>query len=455
MQGGATNESGIPGIRHMIQQTSDYGPHVMNATTPFDDQNANQSARAEGGHLNVADHGSNVETSDDGYVRMMSRLYSVVSSCDSDCSSSLGSSVSLLDAQQRVCESFDEVFERPDNDRVWRKLSDAVDDVSRELSAASTSNGSREDLNEAGRPDGPYRTGLLDHLSGRSMFDHEQTSSGQVNQTSPFAPSMIKDRLIHLVARTRIGRVRDSVREHGGEIKFKFAQTKGDFLSQIMMHKDTAGGVCESLAAHWIASHARGGSLFDELYVDGKKGKFQIDTLYSIKELQIEGVTGDADQNKVSEAWLGKNEVRPMMRELKIGPTTYPRPMMDQGITGARGPEKLIDAILDKNGYKKIGLTGEMVGHTVAAHVDENGATFFDPNFGEFYFADKTSFRKWFSEAFWKDSMYHYEKLGLGKEFTVRGYEAAPDTTREVPQRTSVSVWQSHPLFRRGFPVVR
>ncbi|WP_306420882.1 YopT-type cysteine protease domain-containing protein [Enterobacter chuandaensis] len=256
-----------------------------------------------------------------------------------------------------------------------------------------------------------------------SRLDRPLTSDGKPNQISRFSLSMIKDRLIHLGVRMFLGTVRASVPQYGGTVSFKFAQTKGTFLGEIMKHSETAGGVCESLSAHWISSHAKGESLFDKLYIGGQKGKFQIDTLYSVKQLQIEGMQNNVNQTQLTHAWLEKNDIKPRVN--KYG---YPVSAVT-GETGSQGVAKLLDAILDTRGnvseYKKIIFSGKMAAHTVAAYVDEQkGVTFFDPNFGEFHFPDKQSFGNWFSEAFWSGSKYSLE-IGLGQEYEVYSFNGA------------------------------
>lgn len=297
--------------------------------------------------------------------------------------------------------------------------------------ASSTASTTRSEGPLANRTlqDASARPSLLSRLSatiernmpGHSLLDRALTSDGKPNQSSRFSFSMIMDRLLHLAVRMSLGTVRDSVPQYGGTVSFKFAQTKGTFLGEIMKHKETAGGVCESVSAHWISSHAKGGNLFDKLYTGGQKGQFQIDTLVSIKQLQMDGVQDNVDQARVTSSWLKDNGVEPRM-----GKYGYPAPVAS-GETGSQGVARLLDAILDTNGeaseYKKISFSGKMAGHTVAACVDEQkGVTFFDPNFGEFHFPDKQSFGNWFSDAFWSGSKYNLE-IGLGQEYEVHSFK--------------------------------
>ncbi|MBS9436577.1 YopT-type cysteine protease domain-containing protein [Photorhabdus noenieputensis] len=267
------------------------------------------------------------------------------------------------------------------------------------------------------------RPGLLERLSatiqrnlpGHSMLDRQLTTDGKKNQESRFSFSMIKDRIVHFAVSTKLGSVRDSASKHGGEVTFKFAQTKGTFLDQIMKHQDTSGGVCESISAHWISAHAKGESVFDQLYVGGQKGQFHIDSLVSIKQLQMDGLDPYAKQSQITESWLRENGIQPRS------------PLEVSGETGSKGTKDLLNAILDTgdkgSGYKKISFEGQMAGHTVAAYVDDQkGVTFFDPNFGEFNFPDKTSFSNWFSQDFWSKSMYNKE-IGLGQNFYVSNFE--------------------------------
>ncbi|WP_421196132.1 YopT-type cysteine protease domain-containing protein [Aeromonas jandaei] len=268
-----------------------------------------------------------------------------------------------------------------------------------------------------------FSAAVQHNLPGRSLLDRQLTSDGKPNPTSAFRFSMIKDRLIHLGVRLFLGTVRDSVPQHGGSVTFKFAQTKGAFLGEIMKHGDTSGGVCESISAHWISSHAKGDSLFNQLYTGGQKGQFQIDTLVSIKQLQMDGMQEHVDQAQVTSNWLTDHNLVPRMSK-----SGYPMPPVS-GQTGSQGPEQLVAAILDTRGesaeYKKISFSGKMAGHTVAAHVDEQqGVTFFDPNFGEFHFPDKEQFKNWFTNAFWPGSKYNLE-IGLGQEFEVYNFKGA------------------------------
>lgn len=257
----------------------------------------------------------------------------------------------------------------------------------------------------------------LSCLPTRSQLDREVTSDGKQNQTSRFTFSRIKDRLMHLYVRAHLRDVRDSVAPHDGTIGFKFAQTKGAFLRQIMKHSKTSGGVCESLSAHWIARHGQGQSLFDRLYTNGQKGQFQIDELYSIKQLHIEGMADSVDQDQITESWLAKHDIRPRWPKTRV-----------RGETGAEGAQRLLDAMLDtadqQDGYKKVGLEGAFASHTMAVYVhNDEGIVFFDPNFGEFRFPDKGSFRRWFAGAFWQRSGYHRQIMGLGEKFEVFNYE--------------------------------
>ncbi|KTL60784.1 cysteine protease [Photorhabdus laumondii subsp. laumondii] len=267
-----------------------------------------------------------------------------------------------------------------------------------------------------------FSTTLQRNLPGHSMLDRELTTDGMKNQESRFSPAMIMDRMMHFGVRTRLGKVRNSASKHGGQVTFKFAQTKGTFLDQIMKHKDTSGGVCESISAHWISAHAKGESIFDQLYVGGQKGKFHIDSLVSIKQLQMDSYLDD-EQSTMTEYWLGTQGIQPIMQKNDVDEHSS----KVVGQTGNKGTTDLLHAILDTgdkgSGYKKISFLGKMAGHTVAAYVDDQkGVIFFDPNFGEFSFPSITSFSRWFTDDFWPKSWYNLE-IGLGQQFEVFNYE--------------------------------
>ncbi len=253
-----------------------------------------------------------------------------------------------------------------------------------------------------------------------SLLDRKLTSDGRPNQKSRFAFSMIRDRGMHCLVRLALGPVRESVPRCGGEILFKFAQTKGAMLEQIMLHRDTSRGVCAALSAHWIAAHAQQDSLFNHLYVDGVKGRFQIDTLVSIKQLQMDGMAPDQDQDKLMQGWLEQHGISP--RRTCQG---YVYGAV-RGDTGSKGAVDLAAAIVDTAGkervYQLIGIAGKLTGHAMAVCIDHRqGVTFFDPNFGEFHFPNPEIFSHWLVTDFWRASRYNMA-LGVGEMFEVASY---------------------------------
>ncbi|GLU34255.1 YopT-type cysteine protease domain-containing protein [Trinickia caryophylli] len=258
-----------------------------------------------------------------------------------------------------------------------------------------------------GRRDDPSEQGCL---PTRPALDRPLTSEGLPNQESPFTPRMVFDSLSHVFVRPLIGRVRRSVRDYG-QVTFKFSQTKGGFHRQIMKHRDTSGGTCAALAAHWIRARAQNGDLFERLYTDRQKRQLRIDELHSIKQLTINGRDDDGDEQNIRNlGWLSKHS---MKWNLKASQSMI-----------ARQPTELIGAILDTGAkarcYKLVPIEGPLFAHTFAAEVTRDGGiVFFDPNFGEFDFSDRNAFAEWFEKAFWIRSGYHWGTFGLSQRYIV------------------------------------
>lgn len=150
-----------------------------------------------------------------------------------------------------------------------------------------------------------------------------------------------------------------------------------------------------------MACHANGLSLFDGLYIGGQKGQFNIDMLTSIKQLNIDAVAGNGDdQIRVSSDWLARHG-------LEQGADDIPC-----GYISGLGAFLLLSCIIDRGHYKVVHLVGNDGGHAMIAHTTEEGEVcFFDPNYGDFKFPNSSVFKTWFQKEFWPRSSYTYETL--------------------------------------------
>ncbi|WP_051228908.1 YopT-type cysteine protease domain-containing protein [Paludibacterium yongneupense] len=246
---------------------------------------------------------------------------------------------------------------------------------------------------------------------------------------SRFRFRMLLDRMLHLAVSSRVAPVRASVADGGGRVVFAFSQSQPPFVNEIMRDEATSAGVCEALAAHWIETHSRGSSLWQERYHCSGALGLRPESLVSVKRLQSAGVARDAEQDDATEIWLVLNGVLPRPLHARRVPETLPAlycgSNLIEGTTGAEGTRRLLDVMLARRGedalYKKVQLQGRYCGHTLAVHIDQ-GVSFFDPNFGDFRFDDHAAFRRWFSGEFWPRSCYGLE-LGLGQAFAVHEFK--------------------------------
>ncbi|WP_249962597.1 YopT-type cysteine protease domain-containing protein [Histophilus somni] len=236
----------------------------------------------------------------------------------------------------------------------------------------------------------------------------------------------IQDQFQPLKVKSKIDAVRSSVEEFGGEVSFKFAQSKGEVYKEIVKHIETQNGVCESTCAHWIAKNVNptDENFFNTLYEGGKKGHLKKETIDSIKKLQTEFInSGSATQQfKLTDSWLQEQGVVP--KEKKVA--DFVRRDEVSGTVSKNDVSSLVKAILDTGddtaGVKKISINLEGGSHTVSVAVDGSKVTFFDPNFGEMTFPTHQQFENWLKNAFWQKSGYAGKQEGR-RFFNVVNYK--------------------------------
>ncbi|HED4468905.1 TPA: YopT-type cysteine protease domain-containing protein, partial [Pasteurella multocida] len=235
-----------------------------------------------------------------------------------------------------------------------------------------------------------------------------------------------QDQFQPLKVKHKIDAVRASVEEYGGEVSFKYAQSKGEVYKEIVKHIETQNGVCESTCAHWIANKVTNQSedFWNTMYEGGKKGHLKQETIDSIKKLQTEFMnSGSATQQfKLTDSWLQEQGVVP--KEKKVGSAS--RRDEVAGTVSKSDISALTKAILDTgsdiSGVKKISINLEGGSHTVSAAVQGQKVVFFDPNFGEMTFPSHQKFETWLKEAFWNKSGYAGKNDGK-RFFNVVNYE--------------------------------
>ncbi|WP_172621072.1 YopT-type cysteine protease domain-containing protein [Microbulbifer sp. GL-2] len=236
------------------------------------------------------------------------------------------------------------------------------------------------------------------------------------------------DKTILNLTGTRVGPVQQSVLNSNGVIVKRFSQCFDPVKAQITIHEDTAGGVCESLSAFWMKYHSEDGTLWSWLCPNDNLSEQH---LFHVMTLQQAGVQGNQDM--ITEAWLGEQNLYPVSQNVSGGAFPDGRggrmihavhnPRRVNGQSGMFSPSALAREIIrDLTGgagcYKKIGLSGTFAGHTMSAWVAQD-ISFFDPNFGEFWFESRAAFFNWFTQSFWYKSMY---AAGLSGGYSIRSY---------------------------------
>lgn len=250
------------------------------------------------------------------------------------------------------------------------------------------------------------------------------------------------DRFTHRVVATRVKPIQASAERYGGMCAFQFSQCQPPVMTTITRDPSTSYGICEALSTYWIREHAGGGSLWTFLYAGatggGKRGAgLDMGRLMSIMTLHAEG--GHAHdragpgvlyaQDNVSERWLagmGVQRRRTRRMNERYGDAPYSgnaQPMFAGGTTTVFDARSLVNDICagtarDTGHYQKIGAAGKGGAHSMAAWV-ANDVCFFDPNFGEFWFETKDAFKDWFTNYFWKSSMY---SVALSGSYHLRAY---------------------------------
>ncbi|WP_236566466.1 YopT-type cysteine protease domain-containing protein, partial [Pasteurella multocida] len=218
----------------------------------------------------------------------------------------------------------------------------------------------------------------------------ERVQQKELVEQSRSVLQQVKDQFQPLKVKHKIDAVRDSVKDYGGEVSFKYAQSKGEVYKEIVKHVETQHGVCESTCAHWIANKVsnQGEDFWQSMYEDGKKGHLKQEAIDSIKKLQTEFMqSGSATQQfKLTDNWLQEQGVVP--KEKKVGDLS--RRDEVAGTVSKSDISALSKAILDTGsdtaGAKKISINLEGGSHTVSALVQGEKVVFFDPNFGEMTF---------------------------------------------------------------------
>ncbi|MBU6954719.1 YopT-type cysteine protease domain-containing protein [Hahella sp. HN01] len=252
------------------------------------------------------------------------------------------------------------------------------------------------------------------------------------------------DWLAHNILSLRVEGVQNSATAAGGHCTWRFSQVKNPVRSLILTNPESSGGICEMLAAKWLEVHAnaekyaRSGEATSLAgWISRAGGDIDPNKVRQIMQMFIIGSTmnsgalvgqpgsGREDQTYATERWLQSKGVT-RRKHISSGPSWFKG--MSRGSTGTRGGRRrdfsadIGRAITSSaKSYKMIGIAGPNFAHAVAAWSDTD-VTFFDPNFGEFWFPTTNAFQGWFPR-FWHLAGYGTPAIGLSDSYEIMEYD--------------------------------
>lgn len=186
---------------------------------------------------------------------------------------------------------------------------------------------------------------------------------------------------------------------------------QGNMYKMVLRNNNPMGGVCTTICAFWIVFHAKQGtgkiansftrdrSVWDYLFKDGglNIGAAQNITAEHLQASQVPGQS----QLRSLEALMSKFKIQ---RKTK---TISGSAIADLFIPLTNSTVfQCADAITKTGGYKLIqlkkSLNGSGGGHMISAWSDGSDVLFMDPNLGEFWLPNITSFKRWLASFFAK-----------------------------------------------------
>ncbi|MFO0741882.1 MAG: YopT-type cysteine protease domain-containing protein [Labilithrix sp.] len=246
--------------------------------------------------------------------------------------------------------------------------------------------------------------------------------------------------MMHAIVATKVARVRQTAIAAGGHVTWRFSQVENPVRSLICSHADTSGGICEMVSAKWLEAHAKGDHIANWLE---KGGPIDANKIRQLMQLFAIGTTmhpermrgGDQvlddtadDQDKATAIWL---QTKGIVRKTGIVGVQFLHEGLKHVPSGAKAERNgrqrrvlartLGEEIARGFGtYKTVGFSGPHFAHACAAW-SHRDVTWFDPNFGEFWFEDRAAFIEWFP-TFWHTAGYGTPQIGLSESYDVREY---------------------------------
>jgi YopT peptidase len=204
--------------------------------------------------------------------------------------------------------------------------------------------------------------------------------------------------------------------EYGGACTKKFDQGDASLTKGVGSVYGPHGwnGVCFALSLMWIAFHAKDEDFWGWLYGQDTISRTPYGSIASNRATMIVGLQGalynrsfTADLKSanarglssqgLAEYWLRSDGI------VKISYGNVPVTKI-QKVAANLATQLAPDSYKVGGCYKELGMFSPNGGHSCAAWVGSD-VTYFDPNFGEFWFEKAAQFRKWFA-YYWFSSQY-------------------------------------------------
>lgn len=171
--------------------------------------------------------------------------------------------------------------------------------------------------------------------------------------------------------------IQSCARDFRGQCTQKFSQCTQPVKKVIDMMPSTAGGICLMLSASWIGHLVNRKSLWDNVFFGGGFNAASIVTLmHNFIDDEVQGI----EWTDVRTMYFKQHNVTHHKTGVPLGNPNF--------CSGALA-QNMIEAIRGSAGcYVTIDISGPAGAHAVAASARHRGRyVFFDPNYGEFSFA--------------------------------------------------------------------
>ncbi|HSW03338.1 YopT-type cysteine protease domain-containing protein [Aquabacterium sp.] len=227
-----------------------------------------------------------------------------------------------------------------------------------------------------------------------------------------------------------ISPIRASATTYHGQCTWHFSQCKDPVRSLIATAETTKNGICEILAAKWVALEVGNNTTLVNWLAGGGTGhRSQLDLAKLALLAQTFGTAGGGEaQGEATRAWMETQRVR-QHQTFDMGGATQRGTAkfnldhllgdLRRRVTARTVGNPLIALITVAEQNRWLGYKG----HIMAVRIHAGGnpvVKYFDPNYGEFTFNSFANFSDWF-RSYFRDS--HYQDF-LGTYYKLRYFTA-------------------------------